>query len=338
MVFTNGCFDLLHPGHVDLLRRARELGDRLVVGINSDRSVRAIKGPHRPLQSEQQRAAVLAAIRYVDEVIIFDESTPARLIEEIKPDILVKGGDWPVEQIVGADSVLRRGGNAVSLPLLPGFSTTSMIERLRQADRADAPGSTGSDGALAGLAESIVVKQRLLQECADAIECAGRLLVQALRGGNKVLLFGNGGSAADAQHMAAEIIGGHGVQGGGLPAIALTADSSVLTAVANDNGFEAMFARQVEALAQPGDVAIGISTSGNSVNVINGIMAARSSGCKTIGLTGAGGRRLAGLCDIAVLAPSTSTARIQECHITICHLWSELVDRSRVPQDRCAVA
>ena len=130
LVFTNGCFDLLHPGHVALLTRARALGDRLVVGLNSDASVRSIKGPGRPLIPQDDRAAMLLALRPVDEVIVFDEPTPARLIGELKPDVLVKGGDWRIEQIVGADLVLARGGEVHALPLVAGYSTTALVERL----------------------------------------------------------------------------------------------------------------------------------------------------------------------------------------------------------------
>lgn len=132
LVFTNGCFDLLHPGHVDLLERARALGDRLVVGLNSDRSVRVLKGPTRPFWSESDRAAMLRALRCVDEVIVFDDETPARLIEQIRPQVLVKGGDWPVEQIVGADLVLGWGGQVFSLPLLSGYSTTSLADHIQR--------------------------------------------------------------------------------------------------------------------------------------------------------------------------------------------------------------
>src|SRR5690349_12858060 len=105
-VFTNGCFDVIHPGHVDLLRRARALGDRLVVGINSDRSVRAIKGPGRPVFSESDRKAVLLGLESVDEVIVFDEQTPETLIQMVEPDVLVKGGDWQIDEIIGADFVV----------------------------------------------------------------------------------------------------------------------------------------------------------------------------------------------------------------------------------------
>ena len=130
-VFTNGCFDLLHPGHVDLLERARALGDRLIVGLNSDASVRALKGPSKPYVGEQDRRRMLSALRAVDEVVIFDDLDPLRLIESLRPDVLVKGGDWPIERIVGASFVLARGGEVRSLPLLPGYSTTLVVEHIR---------------------------------------------------------------------------------------------------------------------------------------------------------------------------------------------------------------
>jgi rfaE bifunctional protein nucleotidyltransferase chain/domain len=110
VVFTNGCFDVIHPGHVDLLRRARTLGDKLIVGINSDRSVRAIKGSGRPIFSESDRKAVLLALESVDDVVVFDEQTPEELIQTISPDVLVKGGDWKVDEIIGADFVFAHGG------------------------------------------------------------------------------------------------------------------------------------------------------------------------------------------------------------------------------------
>ena len=124
VVFTNGCFDLLHPGHIDLLKRAKELGTRLVVGINSDASVRRIKGADRPFTNEKERAEILSAISAVDEVIVFDEPTPERLIKELKPDVLVKGGDWKPEEIIGSDFVIACGGKVVSLPFLDGYSSS----------------------------------------------------------------------------------------------------------------------------------------------------------------------------------------------------------------------
>lgn len=129
IVFTNGCFDLLHVGHVRYLQQARELGDLLVVGINSDRSVKALKGEGRPLQLEADRAEILSALSAVNFVVIFDEPTPEKLIHEVEPDILVKGGDWPVEKIVGSDFVQSRGGKVLSLSFVEGRSTTSLVEK-----------------------------------------------------------------------------------------------------------------------------------------------------------------------------------------------------------------
>jgi rfaE bifunctional protein nucleotidyltransferase chain/domain len=130
IVFTNGCFDVLHRGHVELLTRARALGDRLVVGLNSDASVRALKGPDRPFVAQADRAAVLRGLRSVDGLVLFDELTPIQLIAELRPDILVKGGDWPADRIVGAELVRRYGGRVVSLPLLEGYGTTALAARI----------------------------------------------------------------------------------------------------------------------------------------------------------------------------------------------------------------
>jgi rfaE bifunctional protein nucleotidyltransferase chain/domain len=130
-VFTNGCFDILHPGHVDYLERASALGDILVVGLNSDRSVKNIKGNFRPVNREEDRARVLAALACVDFVILFDSDTPLELIRNLVPDVLIKGGDWPKEKIVGRDTVIKAGGRVLSLDLLPGYSTTDLINRIR---------------------------------------------------------------------------------------------------------------------------------------------------------------------------------------------------------------
>jgi len=132
IVFTNGVFDLLHPGHVRYLRQARALGDLLIVGINSDRSVRANKGPGRPITPEAERAEILAALAVVDYVAVFDEDTPYRLISAVQPDVLVKGADWADDAIVGRDVVEASGGHVVRMPLEQGYSTTALIERARR--------------------------------------------------------------------------------------------------------------------------------------------------------------------------------------------------------------
>ena len=133
VVFTNGVFDLVHPGHVRYLRAARAEGDALVVAVNSDRSVRANKGPARPIMPEQERAEIVAALDFVDAVFVFDEDTPGRVIDAIQPDVLVKGADWPADQIVGRDTVEARGGRVVRAAIARGYSSTAIIERMKAA-------------------------------------------------------------------------------------------------------------------------------------------------------------------------------------------------------------
>ena len=130
IVFTNGVFDLLHRGHVEYLEESRALGDRLVVGVNSDASVRRIKGPERPLVPAEERAELLAALACVDLALVFDADTPERLIREVEPDVLVKGGDWTPDRIVGREFVEARGGRVLNVPLRAGLSTTALIERI----------------------------------------------------------------------------------------------------------------------------------------------------------------------------------------------------------------
>lgn len=328
VVFTNGCFDLIHPGHIDLLERARRLGTKLIVGINSDSSVRRIKGEPRPFLSEIDRAIILNGLKSVDEVRVFDEPTPERLIREIKPDVLVKGGDWKKTEIIGADFVEKNGGEVFSLALRDGYSSSGIVEKIR-ADAA--PKQTRSSNSSAVTIENsfkqhLEVFQTLLNSEINSIEKCAAMILETLEKGNKILICGNGGSAADAQHLAAEFVGRYETERMALPAVALTTDTSALTAVANDYGFERVFARQVEALARAGDLLIALSTSGNSPNVNRAVMTARQIGCRTLGLTGSAGKKLASLCDACILVPATRTARIQEAHITIAHVWCELID------------
>ncbi len=178
------------------------------------------------------------------------------------------------------------------------------------------------------LLESARVKRELAESQAAAVAGAAGLLVACFRGGGKVLLFGNGGSAADAQHIAAEWTGRLGRERPALPALALTANTSELTCLGNDYGFDRIFARLVEAHAREGDVAVAISTSGNSPNVLEGVRAARERGLRTIGLTGRDGGALAAQVDVPLVVPSADTQRIQEGHIAIGHVLCELVDEA----------
>lgn len=170
-----------------------------------------------------------------------------------------------------------------------------------------------------------VFDEILAGKISDIRRCA-ELIWTALSSGKKVLLCGNGGSAADAQHIAAEFVGRFEAERRPFPSIALTTDTSALTALGNDYGYERVFSRQVEALAQAGDVLIAISTSGNSPNVLAALEAAGKIGCVLIGMTGVKGGKMADLCDACISVPSERTARIQEAHITIGHLWCEFVD------------
>ncbi len=323
IVFTNGCFDILHPGHVDLLERAKKLGTKLIVGLNSDESVRKIKGGGHPFQNENDRRAVLLGLRSVDEVFIFEELTPENLIHQVKPDILVKGGDWKPEEIIGGDFVIANGGKVLSLQLVEGFSSSNIFEKIHQKQM---PGENENNVVRKSLMQHIEVFEAVLGSLSGSIAECGELILQTVRNGKKVLICGNGGSAADAQHIAAEFIGRYETERKALPAIALTTDTSALTALANDYSFDRVYARQVEALGVDGDCLIAISTSGNSPNVIAAVMEARNRGCSVIGMTGAKGKKLASLSDASIIVPSERTARIQEAHITIAHIWCEMVD------------
>ena len=187
------------------------------------------------------------------------------------------------------------------------------------------------DHILCSLREGAALNMAVADACAEQIAEAGLALCACFQQGNKVLLFGNGGSAADAQHIAAEFVGRFVLERKPLPAIALTTDTSALTAIGNDYGYEQVFARQVAGLGTAGDVAIGISTSGRSPSVLAGIQAAKERGMKTIGLTGGQGGLLAGMADIAIVVPTRNTARMQECHLAIEHILCELVENTLFP-------
>jgi len=182
------------------------------------------------------------------------------------------------------------------------------------------------------VAESNRLKSRFVAEQGEAVVAAARMLAQVLRSGGKVLIFGNGGSAADAQHLAAEFVNRFQVERPPLAALALTTDTSVLTSIGNDYGFLEVFAKQVRALGRPGDVAWGISTSGSSANVVEALKAARELRLKTLALSGRDGGPVAAQAEVALIVPSKSTPRIQEVHLTIGHVLCDLVDYLLFPE------
>ncbi|SMM99289.1 Phosphoheptose isomerase 1 [uncultured Candidatus Thioglobus sp.] len=174
--------------------------------------------------------------------------------------------------------------------------------------------------------EHLKTSQATLEYIAEPLENAANLCIDCLQNSGKILIFGNGGSAADAQHIAAEMVGRYKVERRGLPAIALTTDTSALTSIGNDYGYDQIFNRQVEALANAGDVVIGISTGGSSTNVTNALKLANKLNCKTIGLSGRGGGVMNDICDVNLVVPAEDTPRIQEMHIVIGHTICHLID------------
>ncbi len=170
--------------------------------------------------------------------------------------------------------------------------------------------------------------KKVMSDFEQIIEDVAEILVDTIKNGNKIILFGNGGSAADAQHIAAELSGRYKKERRGLPALALTTDTSALTAISNDYGFDYVFSRQVEAIVKGGDTLIGISTSGNSKNVINGLLKGKELNCKLIGLSGYDGGELSDVADINIVIPSNNTARIQEMHILIGHIFCQIIEEN----------
>src|SRR5215204_2968592 len=186
IVFTNGCFDIIHPGHIDLLERARNLGTRLIVGINSDDSVKAIKGMNRPFLSQIERKAILEGLKSVDEVRIFDENTPENLIKVIKPDVLVKGGDWKIEEIIGADFVMQNGGEVYSLPLKDGFSSSKIVEKILAVPGPESQAPSALENiTLNSLNQHQAVFQRIVDENIENIEACAELIYETFERGNK---------------------------------------------------------------------------------------------------------------------------------------------------------
>src|SRR5438094_4559976 len=202
------------------------------------------------------------------------------------------------------------------------------MQNSRLAHKRPAEEASRSSTALAAIRSSIETKERVARECLDDIVEMAHIMTMALQKGRKIVFFGNGGSAADAQHIAAELVGKFKRMRPALRASALTTNTSILTAIGNDIGFDEIFSRQVQATLEPDDVAVGISTSGRSPNVIKGIQEAKRIGAKTIALTGSAGKQLSSLCDHKVTVPSDDTQRIQECHIMIGHIVCELIEES----------
>lgn len=304
IVSTNGCFDGLHPGHVRFLQQARELGDLLVVALNSDTSVRRLKGAQRPIFPWQERRDVLLSLRSVDVVLPFDEPTPERVLGRVRPHRHCKGGDYQPESMPETHVVRAGGGDVVILPRTDGHSSTR-LHALRDP----------SPAALA-FREAAALLTTLADHASEVLAAADELAAVLARGG-QIWTCGNGGSAADAQHFAAELVGRFEADRRPLRAASLSADPSVLTALGNDFGFEHVFARQVEALVRPGDALIGLTTSGASPNVCAALNLAHDLGVHTLAITGADG--CAARASRVLRVPARGAALVQQGHRAVLH-------------------
>lgn len=291
IVFTNGCFDILHEGHINLLREARSLGTRLIVGINSDRSVRAIKGAGRPLVTQEARAAVLMALRAVDEVLIFDENTPEALIKKIKPDVLVKGGDWTAEQIVGADFVTRGGGEVFSIPFRKNISTTEIIEKITNPGKPSPkilPENDGTENSAEGiLKRQVELCEYLLDTQLPNIESAAGILRAA---GGRIIFCGTAENA-EAARSASEILRRHKFPGA-------ETDGASRTRV---------FHMDAAAFAENGecgqDDVLVIFGSRNAADdcLISAVLKARRGLARTIAASASGNKKICALTDVCIL-------------------------------------
>lgn len=328
IVTTNGCFDVLHAGHLSLLERARALGDVLVVGINSDASVRRLKGPDRPRMTAADRARLLGALEPVDHVVVFDDDLPLGFLEAVRPDIHVKGGDYQLESMPETGLVRQNGGEVRILPLAPGYS--SSVLNLPQ----DLPAPQDPLGR-AVLAECLrwsnVVRQTGYA-LADRIATLAVRLHAVLAGGGKILVAGNGGSACDADHFAAELVGRFRRRREGVPVISLLSGAGLLTSLGNDFGFAEVFRLQLVALAKPGDVFVAITTSGKSENILRALTEATGRGLSTVLLTGKSGGPARALAEVVLDVPSDDTVEIQQGHRAVIHALCEQIDALLVPE------
>lgn len=341
VVMTNGCFDLLHRGHIELLTEARSLGDILFVAVNSNQSIKELKGLGRPFIDEEDRIFMLSALSCVDYVLLFDELTPIGIISKLIPDILTKGSDWKVNEIVGRDVVESSGGQVIVInrPMVndgsPKYSTTKILQKIKpllinnSAFTNELSGlNIKNDLVLHRFIESIETTKETAKNISEKINQSANIIVSSLQKNQKILVCGNGGSASQSEHFVAELVCKFNKYRNPLAAISLTTNTSNLTAIANDINYESIFSRQVEAIGSKHDILIAISTKGESKNIINALKVARESGLITIGLLGCSGGKMKELVDFPIIVPSNNIARIQEIHITIGHIIVEIIEEA----------
>ena len=329
IVTTNGAFDILHIGHERYLKEAKKLGDVLMVGVNSDRSPHFKSKSGRPVVPGDERAEMLDSLKPVDYVFLFDDETPNRWVELIKPDFHIKASDasYGIEQCVERFAVEKAGGKVVLIPKTHGKSTTNIIEKVLEAYRTPTEQRKFKAGDMTDNLDDIIdVLNRTKKIHSETIKEIANSIVSCYRHGGKVILFGNGGSFSDALHFAGELEGAYKNRSRPALAALVPANPSALTALANDFGYDFVFRKFVEANAKPGDVVVGLSTSGNSPNVVKGLQEARRMGAKTVAFTGESGGKMKSEVDILLNVPSASTGYIQIAHSASYHIICDIVE------------
>jgi rfaE bifunctional protein nucleotidyltransferase chain/domain len=320
IVTTNGCFDVIHAGHLSLLEQARALGDVLIVGINSDDSVRRLKGADRPKMNAADRVRVISALKPVDDVVVFESDLPLAFLDTVRPNIHVKGGDYDADKMPETALVRKNGGEVRVIPLIEGRSSSLAV--LSDSDSFD---PVSREILLEHLRWSNVVRQTGYQ-LSQKIAAEAQRMFDVLANSGRILVCGNGGSACDADHFAAEMIGRFRHQRDGVPVFSLSSGSGVLTSLANDFGYADIFRLQVVALAKKGDLLLAISTSGKSQNVLRALTEARARGVYTVLLTGKSGGPARVLADSVLDIPSDDTADIQQGHRAVIHSLCARID------------
>lgn len=333
IVTTNGCFDILHAGHLTLLERARAFGDVLIVGINSDASVRRLKGADRPKMSEADRVRLLSALEPVDHVVVFDDDLPLQFLDEVRPHVHVKGGDYDADKMPETNLVRKNGGEVRVIPLVEGRSSSLAAAHIR----ADANSALGDPAAREILMEHLrwsnIVRQTGYT-LSEKIAAEATRMYQILARGNRILVCGNGGSACDADHFAAEMIGRFRRTRDGVPVISLVSGAGILTSLANDFGYADIFRRQLVALGSKGDLLLAVTTSGKSENILRALSEARERGIFTVLLTGKSGGPARALADVVLDIPSDDTVDIQQGHRAVIHAICGRVDQLLAEETR----
>jgi len=324
VVTTNGCFDILHNGHVRFLNRARELGDLLIVAVNSDESVKIIKGAGQPFVNEMDRAEILAAIRSVDHVVVFDELIPMNILSVIQPDIHCKAANYVAEGLPETPIVEGGGGRIRILALEEAYSTSGLVAKIATQygsptilSKLDIRADEKMEFVINWLLNGSNLLRQIAYRLSAAILEAARILDQALAGGNKIMICGNGESAAVAQHFSADLIARFRRFSSSQQVILLKADSSE----------EHVFSELLFATGERGDVLITISTRGESPNILTVVEMAETTGILTIALCGANSLSLSRIANLCIAVPSDDVAYIQQAHLAIVHLLYDLIDR-----------